>query len=227
MDIWGANVVRSLLRRDHEVVSFVRKTSNLQGLEGLDDLTYRYGDMLDLDSLKAAAEGCEVIIHTAAIYRFYVADPADLIQETLEGTHNVFEAAKTAGVKRVIYTSTTFTIGASTDPDTLYSPSNWNDDPHLPYARAKVKAEKLAWRLADEMGISLIVFCPDGILGPYDYAITESTALLKGWLDGTGVIGGGGASFVDVRDVAEVHAQAVTKGEPGQRYIIAGGSDCQ
>ncbi len=217
----GANIVRSLLQRGHGVVPFIRRTSNLQGLEGL-DLTYRYGDMLDLDSLKAAAEGCEVIIHTAAVYRFWVTDPADLVQETLEGTRNVFEAAKTAGVKRIIYTSTTFAVGASTDPDILYSPNDWNGEPLLPYAKAKVKAEKLAWQLAEETGISLIVFCPDGIMGPFDYSITQSMALLKGWLDGTVVTSLGGASFVDVRDVAEVHAQAVTKGELGQRYIIAG-----
>ncbi|MCA9997671.1 MAG: NAD-dependent epimerase/dehydratase family protein [Anaerolineales bacterium] len=74
-------------------------------------------------------------------------------------------------------------------------------------------------RTSDLQGI---VLCPNGILGPYDYAITQTTELLRGWVNGTAVTNHGGVGFVDVRDVADVHAQAVSKGEPGKRYILAG-----
>ena len=217
----GNNVVRSLLRHGHEVVPFVRRTSDLRGLAGL-GLTYCYGDIMDVDSLQAAMARCEVVIHTAAVYRFWVKNPDNLIQPTLEGTRHVFEAAKTVGIKRMIYTSTTFTVGASSDPHVWRTADQWNDELHLPYTVAKVQAEKLAWQLADEMGIPMIALCPNGILGPYDYGITQTTELLRGWVNGTAVTSEGGVSFVDVRDVADVHAQAVTDGEPGQRYILAG-----
>lgn len=217
----GANVVRSLLQRGHEVVPFVRRTSNLRSLEGL-RLSYRYGDMLDVDSLRAAMAGCEVVIHTAAIYRFWIKNPDDLIQPTIASTRHLFEAAKTADIKRIVYTSTTFTVGASADPKVLRNADDWNEEQYLPYTRAKVQAEKLAWQLAAETEIPLIVLCPNGILGPYDYAITPTTTILRDLINGTGVTGKGGGSFVDVRDVADIHAQAVTGGETGQRYLIAG-----
>ena len=217
----GANIVRSLLKRDYDVIPFVRRTSNLQGLEGL-GVDYQYGDIMHVDSLVKAAEGCDAIIHSAAVYQFWVKNPNELMQPALIGTRNIFEAAHKVGIKRIIYTSTTLAVGASADPHTLRTPNDWHDEPHLPYAIAKTQAEKLAWQLSDELEIPLIVLCPSGILGPYDYNITPTTNMLRGWVNRTGVTGRGGGSFVDVRDVAEIHVQAVTEGKLGQRYIVAG-----
>ena len=70
----GSNLVRVLLRRGYEVVPFVRRTSDLRGLEGL-GLDYVYGDVMDWNSLRGAAEGCDVMIHLAAIYRYWAKDP--------------------------------------------------------------------------------------------------------------------------------------------------------
>ncbi len=217
----GANIVRSLLRRRYEVVPFVRHNSNLRGLDEL-ELSYCYGDIMDMDSLQAAIAGCEVVIHAAAVYKMVAPNPDDVIQPALVGTRNVFMAAKEAGVKRIVYTSSTFAVGASTDPHTLRTADHWNDEQHLSYTVAKVQAEKLAWKLADKMGIDMIALCPNGILGPYDYTITPTSTILRNLINGTGVTSLGGASFVDVRDVAEIHAQAVDGGEVGQRYLIAG-----
>lgn len=217
----GANVVRSLLRREHEVVPFVRRTSDLRGLAGL-GLSYQYGDLMDVASLKAAMAGCEVVIHAAAVYKMVAPNPDDIIQPTLVGTQNVFTAALTMGVRRIVYTSTTFAVGASPDPHTLRTANQWNDEQHIPYTIAKVQAERLAWQLAHEAGIEMIALCPNGILGPYDYAVTPTTAVLRNLINGTGITTPGGVSFVDVRDVAEIHAQAVDDGEVGQRYLITG-----
>ncbi len=217
----GANIVRSLLKHGHEVIPFIRRSSDVRGLEGL-DLSYRYGDMMDAGSLAAAAQGCEVIIHTAAVYRFWAKNPDDIIRPTLVGTRNLFTAAKQAGVKRIVYTSTTFAVGSSDSPDTLRTAEDWNTDQHLPYTIAKTRGEQQAWQLAGETGIALISLCPNGILGPYDYGMTPTTELLCGLINGSGQTFNSGTSFVDVRDVAEVHARAVDAGTPGQRYIIAG-----
>ncbi|MDX1417253.1 MAG: NAD-dependent epimerase/dehydratase family protein [Candidatus Promineifilaceae bacterium] len=217
----GSNIVRRLLRRGHEVVPFVRRTSDLRGLAGL-GLSYCYGDIMDVASLRAAMAGCAVVIHTAAVYKMIASNPEDVIQPALTGTHNVFAAAKATNVRRIVYTSSTFAVGSSTHPHMLRTAEDWNDEQHMPYTIAKVQAEKLAWRLADEMGIDMIALCPHGILGPYDYTITPSTELLRNLINGSGVTTEGGVSFVDVREAAEVHAQAVDGGEVGQRYIIAG-----
>ena len=73
----GANTVRALLERGHDPVAFVRETADLRGLDGL-DVEIVTGDVLDLDSLRRAAEGSEAIIHHAAVFRMWARDPHDI-----------------------------------------------------------------------------------------------------------------------------------------------------
>ena len=66
----GVNIIRSLLKRDYDVVPFVRTTSDLRGLDPL-NLTYAYGDVMDRDSLSAAALIAEAAVLTPEQRRKY------------------------------------------------------------------------------------------------------------------------------------------------------------
>ena len=66
----GANTARALLAKGCTVKAFVRKTSDLRGLAGL-DIQYAYGDIRDKASVMEAVKGCDVIIHQAAVYKIY------------------------------------------------------------------------------------------------------------------------------------------------------------
>ena len=217
----GANIVRSLLRHNHDVVPFVRRSSDLRGLQGL-NLDYAYGDILDGPSLQAAATGCGAIIHTAAVYRYWAQDPAEIMEPALIGTRRVFNAARAAGVDRLVYTSTVWSVGLTEDPHTPLTAADWNDDAQNPYALAKTRAEKMAWQLAHEMSIPMIAICPNGVIGPYDYRLTPSMRTFRDLLNGTQFTTNAGFALADVRDVAEIHALAVAGGQPGQRYIVSG-----
>lgn len=217
----GANVTRALLKRGHHVVPFVRRGADLRGLEGL-GLEYVYGDVLDRDSMIAAAKGCDAIIHMAAVYRYWAKDLQEIMQPALEGTRNAFAAAKEAGIRRMVYTSTVWTVGVGEHPNELHDAQDWNDDARNPYAAAKTQAEREAWQLADEHDIEMISFCPGGMIGPYDYRVTPSMVMIGHVLNGTAPVYKGGLSFVDVRDVAEVHAAAVDSETTGKRYVAAG-----
>jgi dihydroflavonol-4-reductase len=217
----GANVVRSLLKHGYEVVPFVRTTSDLRGLASL-NLKYAYGDVMDESSLPIAAEGCDAIIHTAAVYRYWAKDPDEIMKPALVGTRNIFNAAKKAGIKRIIYTSSVWAVGLSAAPDTLLTAKDWNTDSKNPYAAAKTQSEQVAWQMSDEFGIPMIVICPNGVLGPYDFHSTPSTALFRGLVNGTQATFNTGFAFADARDVAEIHMRAVSGGELGKRYIVSG-----
>ena len=218
----GANTVRALLGHGHEVVAFVRPSADLRGLAGLDIHVAR-GDVLDRESLVAAALGVEVIIHSAAVFAYWSKEPEQILQTGLNGVKSVFAAATRHHVRRVIYTSSTYAIGFSDSLDQPRAADQWNDNTHSLYSIAKVRSEKAAWRRADETGIPMISLCAAGMWGPYDYRITPAMrwiqALTNGWLPVIDTAG----SFVDVRDSAEVHARAVTMGQPGQRYVISAG----
>jgi len=215
----GANTVRELLNRDYEVVAFVRESSDLRGLNDL-DVTVAYGDVMDLDSLMRAANGCDVIVHTAAVYRWWAKDAEEIRQPALVGTQNIFQAAKSASVRRIVYTSSVVSIGTTTDPEHLLTTDDWNENPHTPYADAKTQSERSAWQMANEYEIPTIVLCPGAIYGPYDYRITPSMKMLQGFANGSGQTFNSGLAAVDVRDVAAIHAMAVENGTPGKRYAI-------
>ena len=216
----GANIVRALLKAGHEVVAFVRPTADCRGLENL-DVTIAYGDVMDLDSLLPAAEGCDVIVHSAAVYSWWAKDDNDIMAPALKGTENIFKTAVAANIKRLVYTSSVIAIGSSTDPNKRQTAADWNDNPHTAYARAKTQSERLAWELSAQHNIPMISLCPSAILGPNDYRPTLTTKMLLGWANGTGQTIDNQLGFVDVRDVAEIHAKAVTAGELGKRYIVS------
>lgn len=217
----GANTVRALLKHEHEVVAFVRRTSDLRGLAGL-PISFAYGDIMSPNSVVAAARGCEVLIHTAGIFRFWLSDPSKIARTALDGARNIFQAAEKNGIRRIIYTSSTYAIGFSDDPDHPRSAQDWNEDPRTAYAIAKTQAEKAAWNLAAETEIPMIALCPAGLWGPFDYRITPAMRWIRDLVNGLSPVIDTGGSFVDVRDAAEVHARAVDLGQPGSRYAIVG-----
>lgn len=217
----GANTARALLHHEHDVVAFVRPGSDLRGLEGV-DVEYAHGDINDRDSVVAAAKGCDVIVHTAAIYKWWAKDSAAITTTALQGTINVFEAARQANVKRLIYTSSTMAIGTKSSPNELLTAADWHDNAHTTYSRAKTLSERRAWELAESYGIPMISLCPGAIFGPYDYRITPSTEIILGMADGSGQTFDSGLAAVDVRDAAHLHARAVEHPTTGKRYAVAG-----
>lgn len=219
----GANLVRLLLEAGYEVVPFVRESSDLRGLEGL-DLDYFYGDVLEARSLEEAAEGCQLVFHLAAVYKTRAKDVAEVMRPAVDGTRNALAAAAKAGVERFVHTSSVAAVGYSRHPDEPRDESNWYDEKALPYNDAKVESERQAYRLADEHGVDMVVVCPGWVLGPYDYRVTPSSRYVQQLLNGKGMTGKGGFSLINVKDVARGHLLAAEKGTKGERYILTGES---
>lgn len=217
----GANTVRSLLRHGHEVIPFVRRDADLRGIEKL-GLKYRYGDIRNCEGLVAAMEGCDVVVHLAAVVRIWSKNPDEIIQPTLIGTRNVFTAAQQARIWRLVYTSSVAAVGSTPSPNRLRTEGDWNEDAWSPYFCAKVRSEQEAVRLSERLAVPTVRLCPAWVFGPYDYRITPSTAIILRLVNGNGPTWEGGLNIVDARDVAEAHAAAVDCGEPGARYVVGG-----
>jgi dihydroflavonol-4-reductase len=217
----GSNTVRSLLRRGYEVVPFVRPGADLRGIEKL-GLTCRLGDVRDYASLLKAAQGCDVIIHHATVFRLWAKDQTDILKPALEGTRNIFKAARETGARRMIYTSSMAAVGYLRKPDGLRTEADWNDHAQSPYFIAKTHSEREALRLANEYQIPTIRLCPTQVNGPLDYRITPSTKEIMDFINKRTPTYVGGSNFVHVYDVGEAHALAIEHGEPGSRYIVCG-----
>ena len=113
-------------------------------------------------------------------------------------------AAKAAGIRRVVFTSSCWAAGVSDRPDKVLTPKDWNQDARNPYAVAKTESERAAWQLAEQLGIAMIAICPGALLGPYDYRVTPSTALIASFISGSAPIYDGGLSDLEIGPVAEV-----------------------
>ena len=217
----GANVCRELLSQGHQVRAFVRSSADLSGIDGL-DVELVYGDVMQPETLTPAAEGCDKIIHLAAVYKTIAETPEDIVEPAVQGSRNIFAAAKAAGIDRIVYTSSIASIGFSSSAREMRTSNDWNEDAQNPYYVAKTQSEKVAQKLSEEFGIELIVLCPAIVLGAYDYRVTPSNQLVMDWVNGIGQTYIGGLCLVDVRDVAKAHVAALTKGENRKRYIVGG-----
>lgn len=218
----GANIVRELLEKGHEVVGLVRRTSDLRGVEGL-PVELVHGDVLDPASLDPAMRGVEVVFHTAANFSVWSKRPDEVLRPSIEGTRNVFAAAARAGARRVVHTSSCAAVGFSDRADAPpRTERDWRDATHLDYYRAKIDGERAAQEAAAEHGVEVVVLCPTLVLGPLDYRVTPSMRPVLDMANGTGPTLEGGANVVGVRDVARAQLLAAERGRPGERYLVGG-----
>jgi len=154
----------------------------------------------------------------------------ELIVPAREGSLRVLRAARDAGVKRVVLTSSFAAIGYSKATDVkLFDETNWTDPTGIaPYPKSKTLAERAAWDFIEKEGggLELAVVCPVGIVGPVlgpDYA--TSIALVQKLMDGD-LPGCPRLTFglVDVRDVADLHVMAMTDpAAKGERFLAVTG----
>jgi dihydroflavonol-4-reductase len=174
-------------------------------------------DLLDPSGLERAVEGCDAVVHVAALYSYD--DPAGEIERVnVEGTRNLLEAAAQKSVSRILFTSTAGTCGPvpgrpATEED---EPPQWELE--VPYKRTKLAAERLA-RTA-----GAIVVNPTTPVGEGDRKPTPTGRMIAGVATGRirGYVGTTGLNVVDVRDVARGHALALERGQPGERYLLGG-----
>ncbi|MDQ3670408.1 MAG: NAD-dependent epimerase/dehydratase family protein, partial [Actinomycetota bacterium] len=174
-------------------------------------------DLLDRDALVRAVEGCDAVVHVAAIYSYD--QPADVIERVnVEGTRTLIEVACEKGVRRFLYTSTAGTCGPvpgrpATEAD---GPPRW--ELTIPYKRTKLEAEGLA------LEARAVVVNPTTPVGEGDHKPTPTGRMIRGVALGKilGYVATTGLNVVDVRDVARGHALALEHGAPGERYILGG-----
>jgi dihydroflavonol-4-reductase len=218
----GLNIVSALMAAGHEVVAVVREGSNVRFLEPLGASIVR-GGLDDARALGQAMRGAEAVIHTAGNTSCDWRDLPQLQAVNVTGTRNVVAAAIEAGVRRLVFTSTTSTIGARNDPkhraDEREPLTGFRA--HSPYAVTKAEAEKIVIG-ANASGLETIVLNPAEVLGAWDHNLQWGRIVLAVRFDQVPLDPPGGASFCHAADVGRAHVAALTAGRPGERYLLAG-----
>ncbi len=214
----GTNLVRELLENNWKIVALVREGSDARGLEGLDVQIVR-GDVRDEAVVDKAMIGATHVFHLAAPYVTWAKDPNAIVEPAVRGTEVVLRAAKKAGVKRVVVTSSCNVVGFTRGEP--LDESTWREDATSPYLRAKLEQERRAVALAKELDLDVVTVLPTAVLGPWDYRMTPTTQPFVDVLRGKSPVPFP-MNVVDVRDVARGHRLAAEKGTRGARYLLGG-----
>lgn len=218
----GGQIARAAVARGWRVRG-LRRRADAVGAIGDLDIEWVRGDLSDPASLVAAMRGCPLVFHAAAYYPHGTRDVWQSLRHGVAGMRNVLAAADTAGVKRLVYTSTLSTVGPSSDPDRLaderdlYTPGTVGS----PYFEVKWVMEMEAMR-ATAQGLPVVTVIPTAVIGPGDVKPTTSELLLwvargrlPGYVDGE-------LNVIDGRDLAVGQVAAAERGKPGRRYILGG-----
>jgi dihydroflavonol-4-reductase len=214
----GANLARTLLRAGERPRVLLTPGSDARALAGL-DLERVSGDVRDAHSLAKAMNGIRRVFHAAGHVRFDDAGRLLLWTINVEGTRQVLQAARSAGVQRLVHVSSSVAVGYGT----LDRPATEEASPPeraTPYAKSKRAAEELA--LSDWGSLQVLACNPTFVVGAYGTG-TSSAEVVR--LVASGLVRAyppGGANFVNAEDVAEGLVLAMRSGRPRTRYILGG-----
>lgn len=235
----GSWCISSLLERGYEVKTTVRDLARegdvrsaiaATGVEAGDRLEIRAANLTSDDGWAEAVAGCRYVLHVASPFPpVQPKDPDELIVPARDGALRVLRAALDAGVERIVLTSSIAATrpGRESTASAPYTEADWTDGDDTskpPYSRSKAIAERSAWELVDEAGARerLATINPGAIIGP---ALSEdrsfSLQTVERLLDGMPAAPRLGFTFVDVRDVADLHIRAMTMPEAGGERFIA------
>ncbi len=220
----GGCIAQKAVQRGYELKALYRTQPGTQ--EWGTQVEWVQGDVLNPESLEQGMQGCDAVIHSAALVSIWERERGKFQRINKEGTENVFRAAARAGITKVIYTSSFFALGPTTERPADESWFNTDTPPPTEYARSKREAEKMLRKwMAD--GFPVIALYPALIYGPGKS--TQGNHVTQMVLDYVsrhlpGILGYGLKrwTFSYIDDVAEGHLLALEKGKTGERYILGG-----
>ena len=218
----GSHVAELLQQEGAELRLLVRATSPTENLANL-KADRVPGDLHDFESLRRGMAGCDVVFHVAADYRLWVRHPDEMYRTNVDGTLGVIDAARQAGVKRVVYTSSVATMGFLQD-GTIVNEDTPVDLSHMigHYKRSKFMAEQAALA-AGRSGAPVVVVNPTTPIGERDIKPTPTGRIIVDFLNRNfPAYVDTGLNLADIKEVARGHLLAMEKARPGERYILGG-----
>lgn len=216
----GSSVLRELINDGREVKALIRKGTSKKNITGL-DVEIAYGDLRDIESIRSALNGCDILYHVAAYYSLWDRNKQLSHEINVKGTRNILRAAKEKDLKKIVYTSTVGCIGLNEDTtpateNTFFNKNTLSND----YKKSKYQAEQVALEFARD-GLPVVIVNPSTPVGPRDIKPTPTGKIILDFMNrempayiDTGL------NLIDVKDCARGHILAELKGIPGDRYIL-------
>jgi dihydroflavonol-4-reductase len=210
----GGLLLTRLVGEGRQVRALVRRPADRERLP-TPRVELALGNLADEESLARAADGCEVVYHAAGMNQLCLPDPTPLYRVNVDGTRNLLRAARRAGVRRVVYTSSAATLGGDGHhamDETAPPPRELTSH----YARSKLEAEMVALSFTP---VEVVALNPSSVQGPG--RVTGTARVFLDYLNGRlrfDLPSRFGICYTG--DCVNGHLLAELKGRPGQRYVL-------
>jgi nucleoside-diphosphate-sugar epimerase len=219
----GCHTAAALAGQGHQVRLLVRARDRIAaaldplGVAGADAVV---GDVTSAASVEQAVLGCDAVVHAASVFSLDPRRAAVMQQANPAAAETVLGAARRHGLDPIVYVSTMGVFVPATTPMlTSGTPLGAGIGP---YTRSKIAAEQVA-RGAQQAGAPVVITYPAVVQGPHDPHLGDSVRFVRDLLRGRlPVLPRGRLSFVDVRDVAALHAAVLRPGQGARRYLLGG-----
>jgi nucleoside-diphosphate-sugar epimerase len=238
----ASHCILQLLKQGYKVRTTIRALSRSSqvkealmngGLNSFENISFIETDLTKDNNWTDAVKGCQYVLHVASpIFLRLPKNEEEMIVPAVEGTLRVLNAARNAGVKRVVMTSNFGAVGYShKDNNSIITEESWTDPKEKGlsiYNKSKIFAEKAAWDFIQREGgdLELAVINPMAIFGPsLSPVLSSGFGLLLKILDGSlKTIPNINLGIVDVRDAADLHLRAmINPAAKGQRFLALSG----
>jgi len=217
----GHHVVFELVKRKIATRIIVRNLKNIHF--DLNLLEVFDGNFTDYESLKLAAQSCDAIIHIAAVTATDLMSYDEYFKVNVEATSQVLKIANELNINKIIYVSTTNTVGFG-NKNTLADEQSPIEYPFSKsfYAQSKVEAEKIILEASKQSNKHYIIINPSFMIGAFDTKPSSGKLMLLGYRKPLMFVPKGGKNFVSAGDVAVSICNALTQGKNGERYLASG-----
>ena len=217
----GHHVVMELLEHCEQVSVVVRSTANIYF--NLQQVHVFTGDFIDYETLKKAAFGCDAVIHSAAVTATNLLHYSDYEKVNVSGSANVLRVCNELGINRVVFISSSNTIGYGTSENQ----ANERSPIQFPftnsqYAQSKLAAEQLFFEASQLPDKHIIIINSCFLIGGFDTKNSSGRLVKMGYRKPLLFLPKGGKNFVPAKTVAEAACNAITKGNNGKKYLVCG-----
>ena len=215
----GASICRVALQQGYAVRAFIMPGRNTNTLQDL-PIEVFYGDLLEVDSLARAMDGCQYVINVAANTTLWPRRLPIIQRVNFEGVKNIASLVEQFQIKRFIQigTANSFDHGSMSNPGTEHSPFQ-GDQFKLDYIDSKYAAQQYLLQKFKTEGLPIIIVNPTYMIGPFDSGPTSGKMILELYRDNLPGYPSGGKNFVFSGDVALAVVNAITLGRVGECYI--------
>lgn len=216
----GNVVCRKLLSAGHTVKAMYHKDSS--SLKGL-DVKQVVGDILNKEAVMKLTEGCDVVIHAAAIISID-GDPDGMVFKTnTEGPKMVLEACLNMGVKKLLHISSVHAVTELPHDQPYDETRPYKTAQDSAYDFSKSTGEQIVLNGSRGSALEVVVLRPSCVIGPYDFKPSKMGAALMDFKHRKiPFLPEGGYDLADIRDVADSIISAIEKGRNGEAYLLSG-----